>query len=135
VVAVVFFLLLSVAALTSSISLLEPPTAYLQENHKVERSKASFIAFAAVLILSLLIVFNFGELFGLAITISTRYGQPLLGMALCIYAGWVWNRNSLLGEIKQGDPNAENGVFWKIWPFYVRFVCPVVIALIFINSL
>ncbi|MEG3768870.1 sodium-dependent transporter, partial [Alteromonas sp. 14N.309.X.WAT.G.H12] len=64
----------------------------------------------------------------------TQYSQPLLGLALCLFAGWVWRRDIILNEIKQGYDNAEASLFWKIWPWYVKFVCPVVILLMFIRS-
>jgi NSS family neurotransmitter:Na+ symporter len=87
------------------------------------------------MLISALIVFNFDELFGLVITLTTKYSQPLLGFILCIFAGWVWRRNDILNELKQGSDNAESTWFWRIWPWYVRFVCPVVIAFMFYRSL
>ena len=74
-------------------------------------------------------------LFGLVIAFTTRYSQPLLGFMFCIYAGWVWQRDQLLQEVRKGSPGVESGLFWKIWPWYVRFVCPVIILAIFAQSL
>jgi NSS family neurotransmitter:Na+ symporter len=45
------------------------------------------------------------------------------------------HRNKLLQEIGKGHDNAEHGWFWKIWPAYVRYVCPVAILTVFIQSL
>ena len=87
-----------------------------------------------IFILSCIIIFNFEALFGLVIALTTEYSQPLLGLALCIFAGWVWRRDAILDELKQGDQFAEHSIFWKIWPWYVRFVCPVIIALMFYRS-
>lgn len=134
-VAFSFFMLMSLAALTSSISLLEVPVAYVVEGHDVARNKASWIIGSIITLLSLIIVFNFETLFGLVIAITTRYSQPILGIFFCVYAGWVWQRNKALAEIKKGNDNAEHGIFWAIWPWYVRFVCPVFILAMFIHSL
>ena len=83
---------------------------------------------------SALIIFNFSTLFGFVIALTTKYSQPLLGFALCIFAGWVWKRNEILAELKVSAPDMEQRLFWKIWPWYVKFVCPLVILLMFYRS-
>ena len=82
-----------IAALTSSISMLEVPVSFLVERFQWGRLRAAFIATAIITAMSAAIVMNFDTLFGLVITVDTRYSQPLLGLALCIYAGWVWRRD------------------------------------------
>ena len=82
-------------------------------------------------LIAAIIVFNFGALFGLLIEITTVYGQPMLGLCWALLVGWVWSRNKLLEEIKQGYPEIEQGLFWKIWPLYVRIVCPIFMLLVF----
>ncbi|MEH6584773.1 MAG: sodium-dependent transporter [Halioglobus sp.] len=134
VVSLVFFLLMSIAALTSSISMLEVPVAYTIEEHGVSRKKASIAIGIAIACFSTLILFNFDALFGLVVGITTRYSQPLLGFVFCVYAGWVWHRNTLLEELRKGNPEVEDSLFWKIWPWYVRVVCPVIIMGIFVQS-
>jgi NSS family neurotransmitter:Na+ symporter len=126
-VAFVFFVLMTIAALTSSISMLEVPVAYTIESTKLERKGASWLIGVFVVCISLVLIFNFEALFGLVITVTTKYSQPLLGFMLCIFTGWVWKRDSILQEIKQGADDVESSVFWKIWPVYVRFVCPLII--------
>jgi len=134
-VSITFFFLMSIAALTSSISMLEVPVAYAIEEHKLPRKRAVLMISSAIALCSTVILFNFDALFGLVVAGTTRYAQPLLGFMLCVYAGWVWHRNSLLQELKKANPDAEYGMFWKIWPWYVKFVCPVIILGIFIQSL
>ena len=130
-----FFVLMSIAALTSSISMLEGPVSYVVERHNVERKKATTLIGMTILALSALIIFNFDLLFGLVISLSTVYGQPLIAMLCCVFVGWIWHRNELLAEIKEGNDNVENSLFWKIWPWYTKFVCPVAIGAVFIHSL
>jgi len=134
-VAFSFFVLMSIAALTSSISMLEGPVSYVVERHNVERKKATTLIGMTILALSALIIVNFDLLFGLVISLSTVYGQPLIAMLCCIFVGWIWHRNELLAEIKEGNDNVENSLFWKIWPWYTKFVCPVAIGAVFIHSL
>lgn len=135
VVAFAFFLLMSIAALTSSISMLEVPVSYVVEKRNLNRHKAVWLIAAIIFALSCLIIVNFDTLFGLVIALTTRYSQPLLGLMLCIFAGWIWHRNEILKELKSGDKLAEQGIFWRIWPWYVKFVCPLIIALMFYRSL
>ena len=133
--ATAFFILMSIAALTSSISMLEVPVAYLIEQHSRSRQSATLMAGGAIATFSALIVFNFGTLFGWVITISTRYSQPLLGILICVFAGWIWHRDVLLQELKKNDPDAEDKLFWRIWPFYVKWLCPGIIGVILVQSL
>lgn len=130
-----FFFLMSIAALTSSISMLEVPVAYTIEEHGMGRKMAVWTIGGTIATVSAIILLNFETLFGFVIAFTTRYSQPLLGFMFCIYAGWVWRRDKLLQEVRKGSPDVENGLFWKVWPGYVRFVCPVIILAIFAQSL
>jgi NSS family neurotransmitter:Na+ symporter len=135
IVALAFFFLMSIAALTSSISMLEVPVAYTVENTALPRPAVTWTVGAVISAVSVVIILNFDWLFGAVITITTRYSQPLLGFMFCIYAGWLWYRNDLLNELKKNNPNAAQGLFWKIWPNYVKVVCPLIILGIFYQSL
>lgn len=130
-----FFVLMSIAALTSSISMLEVPVAYAVENHSIERKRATYLIGGIITILSITLILNFDALFSLTVTVATSYNQPLTGLMLCIFAGWIWHRNKVLGELKDGFENVEQSWFWKIWPTYVRFVCPCAILAVFLQQL
>ncbi|MGB3726767.1 MAG: sodium-dependent transporter [Glaciecola sp.] len=129
-----FFALMVIASVTSSISMLEVPVAYLVDSKGIRRKKATITLSVLVFAVSAIIVLNFDMLFGFVISLTTQYSQPLLGLVLCIFAGWVWKRNEILDELQAGDAGAEHSLFWKIWPWYVKFVCPVVIALMFYRT-
>lgn len=133
-IAFAFFALMSIAALTSSISMLEVPVSYTVEKFALSRRFATWVIGLLICLVSFTIVFNFEQLFGFIIALTTRFGQPLLGLMCCIFAGWIWHRAGLLKEIEAGNPNAASGWFWKIWPWYIKFVCPLCIALVFLNS-
>ncbi|WP_234495697.1 sodium-dependent transporter [Vibrio maritimus] len=130
-IGIAFFALMVIAALTSSIAMLEVPVSCLQEETKMSRDKATLILGGTILLCSVLIAANFDTLFDLVATASTVYMQPLLGVVWAIFIGWIWSRNSLLNEIKQGNPEIEQSWFWKIWPWYVKFVCPAAILIVF----
>ncbi|MDP7660919.1 MAG: sodium-dependent transporter [Gammaproteobacteria bacterium] len=128
-----FFLLMSIAALTSSISMLEVPVAYVVENHAADRQRAAQGIGLIIALISTVIAFNFENLFSLTVHATTRYSQPLLGFALCIFAGWLWHRNKVLAEIKLGYAEVKQSLFWKIWPPYIRYICPLSILAVFIH--
>src|SRR6056297_537289 len=134
-VSLLFFFLMAIAALTSSISILEPPVAYAIEERDMTRHRAVLLVASIIATISGTILLNFDALFGLVIAVTTRYSQPLLGLLFCLYVGWVWNRNRLLQELREGAPMVEHTVFWRIWPWHVRFVCPLIIAAIFLQNL
>ena len=133
-VAFAFFSLMSIAALTSSISMLEAPVSYCVERFNINRKKATLLTGGLIFAVSLTLIFNFEQLFGFVIALTTQYGQPIIGMFCCIFVGWVWHRSAILDELKLGNDNVENSLFWKIWPWYTKLVCPVAIALVFIAS-
>jgi NSS family neurotransmitter:Na+ symporter len=133
-VAFAFFCLMSIAALTSSISMLEVPVSYITEETPASRHQATLAVGLTIFAISAIILMNFGQLFGFVIDLTTVYSQPLLGVLMCTFAGWVWHRNNLLEELKCGDPNIEQSIFWKVWPGYVRFVCPALILATFYQS-
>tara|TARA_R110002167_G_scaffold144413_10_gene334824 strand:+ start:55137 stop:56489 length:1353 start_codon:yes stop_codon:yes gene_type:complete len=132
-VALAFFVLMTIASLTSSISMLEVPVAYVVETFDTGRRKATLLIGGMVTIICLVIVFNFNSLFDLVVNATTEFSQPLLGLFFAVFVGWVWNRNGVLQEIQKGSPEVEHSFFWKVWPFYIRFVCPIAILAVYIQ--
>jgi NSS family neurotransmitter:Na+ symporter len=135
VVAIIFFALMSVAALTSAMSVVEVPTSYIVDKTSMSRKKVTWIVGAVLTVLAMAVVSNFDFMFGFMIKISTEIIQPLVCLGLAIFVGWVWHRNSLLTEIKGQDGADVNGIFWKVWPLYVKFVCPALIIVLISTSL
>ncbi|TNE93258.1 sodium-dependent transporter [Porticoccus sp.] len=137
-VAIVFFALMSIAALTSSISMLEVPVSFTIEHHATHRRSATWLIGAIIFACSSVIIINFDALFGLVVTLATEYSQPLLGLMICVFATWVWHRDLVLEEIRSGHPDVEQSLFWKIWPHYAKYCCPILILVLlaqsFINS-
>lgn len=139
----VFFLLLVVAALTSTISLHEVITAYLHEEWHMSRRAAAWsttgacMALAAVASLSLGVLKGW-NIFGLTIFDSLDYLTanillPAGGFFTCIFVGWRLDRKILKAEI------SNNGTLkfriYGVFIFLVRYVCPAVLLLIFLDNL
>ncbi|WP_371186310.1 sodium-dependent transporter [Thalassotalea maritima] len=134
-IAFAFFVLMSIAALTSSISMLEGPVSYAVERHDMERKQATTLIGLFIFIISVVIIFNLDFMLDLIAMVATEYGQPIIAMLCCVFVGWIWNRTEMLNEIKQGNENVAHSLFWKVWPWYTKFVCPLAIMMVFIHSL
>lgn len=135
VVAMAFFALMTIAAITSSIAMLEPAVSLVTETKDWSRRRATRLIGSLISILSLAIIARMDVLFGFILALTTKYSQPLLGMMFCIFLGWIWNRNQVLEELRKGQPGMESSLFWKIWPSYVKWVCPVLIFGAFVQKL
>ncbi|MDG1750151.1 MAG: sodium-dependent transporter [Thalassotalea sp.] len=130
-----FFILMSVAALTSSISMLEGPVSYVVERHNIERKKATTFIGILIFFMSVAIISNISVMLDFVATLATEYGQPIIAMLCCVFVGWIWHRSEILKELQEGNETVENTIFWKIWPWYTKFICPTAILIVFIHSL
>ena len=122
--AVIFFSLLSIAALTSTISSTEVPVAYLVEDKGFSRKKATWCVSAFVLTASMTLVAFFDVLFGLVIQILTTIIQPLSCLFYFLVVGWLWQKgNKLKGQSKH----------LTYLGYYLGSVCPILLTVVFIN--
>ncbi|NHI01266.1 sodium-dependent transporter [Oceanimonas sp. MB9] len=128
--ALVFFVLMAIAALTSSISMLEVPVSYATERFGTSRPRMTWLLGSALALFSVVICLNFGTLFGFVIRLSTQNIQPLVGLGFCVLGGWMWGRAKLFDELVKGTPALSDSLFWRIWPWYVRLVCPLLVVLV-----
>jgi NSS family neurotransmitter:Na+ symporter len=137
-----FFLLLSVAALTSTISLLEVPVSYLIDEKKWSRKLAAigtgvvaflmgipsaisqganpFLSKLPLIDLSFLDFMN--ALFG-------NYSLTIGALLISIFVGWVWGIHNAVQEVEQGNPQFR---YRKVWSVTLRYVAPICIVIILI---
>ena len=101
-VGLLFFVLMSIASVTSTISSTEIPVAFLVENHNVNRTKATWLVSLVVLICASAIIVNFDWLFGLVIMVFTQYQLPLMGLFYFITVGWMFKRGNKLHQASTG---------------------------------
>lgn len=129
VVAIGFFSLLSIAALTSTISSTEVPVSYLVEGKNLSRSKATWLVSAIVLTASMTIITFFDSLFGMVIRVLTTILQPLSCLFYFIVVGWLWKRGNKLRDV-----SLQEGRKWlPVWGNYLRFICPLLLTVVFVN--
>ena len=129
IVSVGFFALLSIAALTSTISSTEVPVAYLVEDKGMERSKATWIISLIVLTASMTIIAFFDPLFGLIIQALTTIMQPLMSIFYFIVVGWLWKRGNKLHDASV----IKESTAMRYCSNYLRYVCPVLLSVVFVN--
>ena len=123
-----FFLLVFFAALTSAVSMLEVPVAFLR-NRGFLRSHA--VILSTVIVGGLIVPAHaYLELsFSVILPFCQQYIQPLCGLMVCILAGWAWQRGRLLKGLR-GDQKSG----WHRWlALYIQYVCPVLLLVVFIN--
>lgn len=144
VVGAVFFLLLSIAALTSTISLLEVPVAYFVDEKNWSREKSVWVIAGIVFLLGIPSSVSQGAVPALGNLIGGNsfldlmdmiWGQVSLALGallLSIFIGWVWGTDAAAEEIEQGSRGF--GRMAKVWGFAIRYVCPIVIAVVLLYT-
>ena len=141
--AMMFFVLLAVAALTSTISVLEVIVAFLVEELKMTRRKATIAATLAVSVLGVVTVLSLGSLgniqifdkniFGMLEYLTSNIMLPLGGLFIVLFIGWFFRPDLTKAELTN---NGElKGRFLPLFMFIVKFVAPVAIAMVFLYSL
>ena len=131
---VMFFALLSMAALTSTISLLEVPVSYAIDEHKITRRKASYLVGGSILFFSLIISFN-TNLIGTIDLIFSQVGLPLGGILICLFLGYVWKTENAMEEMESGYPGIGSSMLGKVWRFLIMIFCPIVILYNLVSTL
>jgi NSS family neurotransmitter:Na+ symporter len=141
--ALIFFVLLVIAALTSTISVLEVVVAYVSEELNMSRRKATILSAGSISVLGILCTLSQGpmpeihignrNLFDILEFASANIMLPLGGLLIVLFAGWYMKREDLYDEIS----NKETLKIHLIWAYYfiIRFLAPVAIALVFLNGL
>ena len=140
IVATLFFLLLTFAAWTSAISILEPAVAFFMETWEMTRAKAAIIVGTLIWVLGFVTVLSFGPWSDVTFWRGTFFDNidhlannlflPIGGLAIVVFAGWVMARNSTADEL---DP--EVGWGYRLWRFSARYIAPVAVVLMLLSGL
>lgn len=139
VLSVLFFLLVGVAAVTSAIALMEPMTAWVEQQFGIKRFKAALISVTSVWLLSLAVLFSFSylseftlwemNLFEQVSALTTYILIPLVALSVMLFVGWV-----LVRRITQ-DQLSLSLLYYYSWRISLRYLVPLVIGLIFVSNL
>ena len=142
VVSLLFYLLLSVAALTSLMSLHEVSTSFFFEELHITRKKGAVIVTVSCGIIGVLCSLSLGswdflriggmDLFDLFDFVTGQIFLPLGGMLTCVFLGWFVPRKTVRDEFTNWG--TVSGAFFGIYLFLLRFVCPLAILAIFLHQ-
>ena len=144
-VAILFFIALLVAAITSSISMFEVGVAYLIEERKMSRMAACSVLFAVCWSVGALCSLSFGPLSGIRLAgmnlfdffdnLSSNILMTLGSLLTVLFVGWRLKKTEIYDEFTNGGIISANarlfGVFW----FLIRYVAPVAVAVVFLSGI
>jgi len=147
VFATLFFVLTFIAALTSSIAMLEPVVCWLEEHRGFSRPISTVMLAAGTWLVGLSVVLSFNvwsevrplgvfayfadkTIFDLFDFLTANVMMPIGALLLAAFAGWAMQRDSIRQEIGLAD-----GTWYRVWMFLLRFVVPVGIVAILLGNL
>lgn len=145
IVAILFFLALIVAALTSSISMIEVGVAYLIEEKKLKRTTACIVLFLICWVLGIFCALSFGPLaevklagrsiFDFFDNLSSNILMTLGSLLTVLFVGWRLKKTDIYDEFTNGGTLSANvKIFGVLW-FLIRYVAPIAVIVIFISGL
>jgi NSS family neurotransmitter:Na+ symporter len=144
-IAILFFIALLVAALTSSISMLEVAVAYLVEEKKFSRLGACAVLFVICWVIGAVCSLSFGPLSHIQIgggnifdfldSLSSNVLMTLGSLFTVIFVGWRLKKTDVYDEFTNGGTLSRNAkIFGVLW-FLIRYIAPLAIIAIFISGL
>ena len=137
-----FYVLLALAALTSTISLHEVVTAFLHEKFDLTRSRAALMVTSFCVMTGVLSSLSLGVwdakffslgFFDLLDFVTAKLMLPLSGFLVCLFVGWYLKRSVSYDELT--NYGLQKASYLPVYMFIIKFLAPVAIALIFINEL
>lgn len=143
ILSIMFYMLLALAALTSTISLHEVVTAYLHEEFNLTRGRAAKLVTAGCTFLGVLCSLSLGvgkelTVFGLTLFdlfdfLTAKIMLPLGGFFIAIFTGWYLDKRIVWEEVSNNGTLPK--VVYRIWLFLLKYIAPIGIGFIFINEL
>jgi NSS family neurotransmitter:Na+ symporter len=131
---IAFYFLLTIAALTSAISLLEVIASYWIDERNWSREKACWVMGALCFAISVpsamagalegVLGFNF---MNLMVQIFFVYGLAFGALLICLFVGWKWGVAPAVDELTEGGGSQRVAVVWKV---LIRYFCPVAAAIV-----
>lgn len=142
-ISVLFYALLVLAALTSTISMHEIGTAFFYEEMKVSRSKGAWVETAGASVIGVFCALSCGAVPELSIMglnfldfcdhLTSQFLMPLGSFATCIFLGWYVPKKVVKEEFTNWG--TVKGSLFGVYLFMIRFVCPLCILAIFLHQL
>lgn len=141
--AAIFFVLLGIAALTSTISLQEIIVAFSVEELHWSRRKSSIISMISIFVIGIFCTLSFGPIkhwtlfdrtiFDLFDLVTASYLMPIGALATTIFLGWFYPKVEVKDEITNGG--ALKGKLFELYYFILRFVAPIALIVILVSGI
>ena len=145
VVAILFFVALLVAALTSSVSILEVGVAYLVEEKHLSRKFAALIIFLGTWLVGILCSLSFGPLSDMRIfgdilfdfldMFTSNFLMTLGALLIVIFVGWKMNRDDVRNEFTNGGTLKGSGKLFGPMYLVIRYLAPIAILVIMFSNI
>lgn len=145
IIAILFFIALLVAALTSSVSLVEVGVAWLVEEKHLSRKASTWIVFAMTWIVGILCSLSFGRLSGISIfgnsifnfldKFSANFLMPLGALLIVLFVGWKMKKPDVIDEFTNGGTLKGNLRISGFIYFLIKYIAPVAVIIIFLTNL
>ncbi|MCQ2118744.1 MAG: sodium-dependent transporter [Bacteroidales bacterium] len=145
VVAILFFLTVLVAALSSAISMMEVGVAYLSEEKGVSRGKATLGIFLFAAVLGSLCSLSFGPLAGVSLhglsifdfcdKLCSNFLMMIGALLFSLFVGWKMKKSDVMDELTNSGKIRHGRAFAQVIYYLIKFVAPVAIVLIFVLGL
>ena len=142
VIALLFYALLSLAALTSLMSLHEVSTAFFHEELKTTRQRGALIVTVTCALIGIFCSLSLGgydglQLFGMPLFdlfdfVTGQLFLPIGGFLTCLFMGWYVPKHIVKDELTNGG--TLRTTYFGLYLFSVRYICPVCILLIFLHQ-
>jgi NSS family neurotransmitter:Na+ symporter len=151
--AVLFYMMLTIAALTTSLALMEGPVSYIQRKFSYSRIKSVVLLGMAIWTFGLGSIFSFSVWNGDGLTVALFYGgeairivynagfhdvmvalsshviQPLAALFLCLFVAWVIPR-----EVSHREFGMPGKYWYEIWNYIIRYITPVLLMIIALDA-
>lgn len=134
----IFFIALMVAALTSSVSLLEVVVAYLMDERGWARKKSVYLSGAIMVVTGILSSLSLGVMSGFTLfgvgafdffdILTDKIFLAIGGLILAVFVGWFMDKNELKAEITNNG--TKEFKLFEAWYFMIKFVIPIAIAIV-----
>ncbi len=147
-----FFLILTIAALTSTISMMEVPVAFLIDEKKMVRKTAVWVVAGVTVLFGIPSALSFGgsafftdlpflpeawsvdSFFDIMDYIFGNVALPVGGFFFAVFLGWRWGIDEAIAEIAKGNQSFL-GIKSKVWGVLVKYVCPIIIVIVLLNAM
>ena len=149
VVGILFFLTVSFAALTSSVSIMEAIVSCVMDRFRMERKQAVLLVALSAFLMGIIVCLGYNVLYFEAILPNTPAGKnaqildimdyvsnyvlmPVVSIATCVFIGWVVKPRTIIDEVRR---NGEAFGRETLYVVMVKFVTPVLLALLLMQAL